>query len=65
LKHHSPAHLIGDFLAGKSSAEIGGVQPSYTPSVTLADLSEVVLDCATQAMSHGQFVTQFQPLIVK
>ncbi|MEC5209233.1 hypothetical protein RCH20_000275 [Psychrobacter sp. PL15] len=52
-------------MAGKSSAEIGGVQPSYTPSVTLADLSEVVLDCATQAMSHGQFVTQFQPLIVK
>lgn len=51
--YHAPAQLIGDFLAGKSSAELGGVKPSYTPGTTLTDLSKVVPDYVTQAIQEA------------
>ncbi len=51
--YHAPAQLIGDFLAGKSSKEIGDVQPSYTPGVTLSDLSKVVPDYVTEAIREA------------
>ncbi|MFT5278119.1 MAG: putative FAD-dependent dehydrogenase [Glaciecola sp.] len=51
--YHAPAQLIGDFLVGKESAEIGDVKPSYTPGVTLTDLSKVVPDYVTQAIREA------------
>lgn len=51
--YHAPAQLIGDFLTGKPSSELGDVKPSYTPGVTLSDLSEVVPEYVTQAIQEA------------
>jgi uncharacterized FAD-dependent dehydrogenase len=51
--YHAPAQLIGDFLAGDPSAELGEVKPSYTPGITLTDLSKVVPDYVTQAIREA------------
>ncbi|WP_438865584.1 NAD(P)/FAD-dependent oxidoreductase [Neptunicella sp.] len=51
--YHAPAQLIGDFLAGKPSTELGDVTPSYTPGVTLTDLSKVVPEYVTQAIREA------------
>lgn len=51
--YHAPAQLIGDFLAGKPSSELGEVKPSYTPGITLTDLSKVVPDFVTQAIREA------------
>ncbi|GAA0853285.1 NAD(P)/FAD-dependent oxidoreductase [Aliiglaciecola litoralis] len=51
--YHAPAQLIGDFLVGKPSAQLGDVSPSYTPGVTLTDLSKVVPDYVTQAIREA------------
>ncbi|MGS2720586.1 NAD(P)/FAD-dependent oxidoreductase [Paraglaciecola aestuariivivens] len=51
--YHAPAQLIGDFLQGKSSEELGEVKPSYTPGVTLTDLAKVVPDYVTQAIREA------------
>lgn len=51
--YHAPAQLIGDFLAGNASAEIGDVKPSYTPGVTLTDLSKVVPRFVIQAIREA------------
>ncbi|MEZ5388067.1 MAG: hypothetical protein R3F13_21380 [Prosthecobacter sp.] len=39
-KYHAPAQLLGDFLAGRSSAGPGKVVPSYQPGVVWTDLRE-------------------------
>ncbi|MDC8832489.1 NAD(P)/FAD-dependent oxidoreductase [Alteromonas gilva] len=51
--YHAPGQLIGDFLAGKPSSALGEVTPSYTPGVTLTDLSKVVPDFVTQAIREA------------
>ena len=51
--YHAPAQLIGDFLAGRASTELGEVKPSYTPGVTLTDLAKVVPDYVTQAIQEA------------
>jgi uncharacterized FAD-dependent dehydrogenase len=51
--YHAPAQLIGDFLAGKSSTEIGDVKPSYTPGITLTDLSKVMPDFVINAIREA------------
>ena len=51
--YHAPAQLIGDFLAAKSSAELGEVKPSYTPGITLTDLSQVLPDFAIAAIREA------------
>lgn len=51
--YHAPGQLIGDFLAGKPSAELGDVTPSYTPGVTLTDLSKVVPGYVTDAIREA------------
>jgi len=39
-QYHAPAQLLGDFLAGKPSKEVGDVLPSYEPGVVWSDLAE-------------------------
>lgn len=51
--YHAPAQLIGDFLAGKSSTDMGEVKPSYTPGITLTDLGKVVPDFVTEAIREA------------
>ena len=35
---NAPCQLVGDFLNGKPSSELGSVQPSYLPGITMTDL---------------------------
>jgi uncharacterized FAD-dependent dehydrogenase len=49
----APAQLVGDFLAGQASTKFGTVQPSYTPSVTLGDLSCALPDYAVEAIREA------------
>lgn len=45
--HHAPAQLVGDLLAGRASTELGKVEPSYRPGVTLTDIREVLPEFVT------------------
>lgn len=40
--YHAPCQLVGDFLAGRPSTSLGGIQPTYRPGVTLCDLHTVL-----------------------
>jgi len=51
--YDAPAQLIGDFLAGTASTEVGDVLPSYTPGVKLTDLSTVLPDFAIAAIREA------------
>ncbi|MBE1298516.1 MAG: hypothetical protein GJ680_01220 [Alteromonadaceae bacterium] len=51
--YNAPAQLIGDFLAGQASTQLGEVIPSYTPGITLTDLSKVVPEFVTQAIREA------------
>jgi uncharacterized FAD-dependent dehydrogenase len=37
--YEAPGQLVGDFIAGKPSTQLGDVAPSYKPGVVLGDLS--------------------------
>jgi uncharacterized FAD-dependent dehydrogenase len=49
----APAQLVGDFLAGRASKELGKVAPSYTPGVHLTDLSESLPPFAIDAIREA------------
>ena len=51
--YQAPGQLIGDFLAGRPSTAFGSVLPSYTPGVTLADLSQALPDYAIEAIREA------------
>jgi uncharacterized FAD-dependent dehydrogenase len=51
--YRAPAQLIGDFLKGESSAELGDVKPSYTPGITLTDLTSLLPEYATTAIREA------------
>lgn len=51
--YRAPAQLVGDFLAGRPSTQLGAVQPSYTPGVRLTDLSGCLPDYAAQAIREA------------
>jgi uncharacterized FAD-dependent dehydrogenase len=51
--YHAPAQLIGDFMQGKASAELGEVNPSYTPGITLTDLAKVLPAYAIEAIREA------------
>jgi len=38
--YQAPGQLVGDFIAGRPSRELGSVLPSYTPGVHLTDLAQ-------------------------
>ena len=49
----APAQLVGDFIAGKASTNLGSVIPSYKPSVTPTDLSSCLPDYAIAAIREA------------
>ena len=51
--YNAPEQLVGDFLAGKSSEELGSVAPSYRPGGKLTDLSTALPDYAIEAIREA------------
>ena len=51
--YSAPGQLVGDFLAGRASAFLRTVQPSYTPGVTPTDLSTALPDYAIAAIREA------------
>ncbi|MFA6810255.1 MAG: hypothetical protein WCR47_04255 [Desulfoplanes sp.] len=50
---HAPAQLVGDFLQGIPSTALGTVEPTYTPGVTLCDLSPCLPAYARESMCEA------------
>ncbi len=51
--YEAPGQLVGDFLAGRPSTELGQVKPTYRPGVHLGDLSESLPDYAIAAIREA------------
>jgi uncharacterized FAD-dependent dehydrogenase len=51
--YNAPAQLVGDFIAQRPSAQLGEVLPSYTPGVTLGDLSTALPDYVIEAVREA------------
>ena len=51
--YSAPGQLVGDFLRGISSKELGEVSPSYTPGVRLGDLSQALPAYAIEAIREA------------
>jgi hypothetical protein len=51
--YNAPGQLVGDFIAGRPSKELGSVQPSYQPGVTLGDLHGALPGYAIEAMREA------------
>jgi uncharacterized FAD-dependent dehydrogenase len=49
----APGQLVGDFIAGRPSAALGAVIPSYKPGVTATDLSVCAPDYAIAAIREA------------
>ena len=49
----APGQLVGDFLAGRPSASLGEIAPSYRPGVLPADLSRCLPDFAVAAIREA------------
>jgi uncharacterized FAD-dependent dehydrogenase len=51
--YRAPGQRVGDFLAGRSSADAGSVRPSYQPGVTFTDLGECLPAEVIQAIREA------------
>jgi uncharacterized protein len=51
--YKAPGQLVGDFLAGQPSTQLGAVKPSYKPGVHLGDLSSSLPDYAIEAIREA------------
>ncbi|NVK24940.1 MAG: NAD(P)/FAD-dependent oxidoreductase [Gammaproteobacteria bacterium] len=51
--YNAPAQTVGDFLQGKKESELGDVQPSFTPGITLTDLSKALPEFAVEAIREA------------
>ncbi len=51
--YNAPGQLVGDFLKGRPSKELGKVIPSYTPGIHLTDLSEALPQFAIDAIREA------------
>ena len=51
--YFAPGQLVGDFLAGRASTQLGEVLPSYQPGVRLGDLSEALPPYAIDAIREA------------
>ncbi|MGD1948880.1 MAG: NAD(P)/FAD-dependent oxidoreductase [Leptolyngbyaceae cyanobacterium] len=51
--YEAPGQLVGDFLAGKPSTQLGSVKPTYRPGVHLCDLSHSLPDYAIEAIREA------------
>jgi uncharacterized FAD-dependent dehydrogenase len=51
--YNAPGQLVGDFHAGRASTQLGGVEPSYKPGVSLCDLRAALPAYATDALREA------------
>ena len=51
--YQAPGQLVGDFIAGKTSTQLGSVEPSYKPGVLLGDLHSALPAYAIAAMREA------------
>jgi hypothetical protein len=51
--YEAPGQLVGDFIAGKPSTELGSVEPSYKPGIKLGDLALALPDFAIEAIREA------------
>ena len=51
--YQAPAQLVGDFLHGRASTQLGRVAPSYKPGVRLGDLATSLPDYAIDAIREA------------
>ncbi len=51
--YDAPAQLVGDFLEGKPSTQLGSVEPSYKPGVHLTDLASALPAYAIEAIREA------------
>jgi uncharacterized FAD-dependent dehydrogenase len=51
--YEAPGQLVGDFLMGRASTELGSVIPSYKPGVHLTDLATSLPDYAIEAIREA------------
>ncbi len=51
--YDAPGQLVGDFLAGRPSTQLGAVIPSYRPGVRLTDLAPALPSYAIEAIREA------------
>jgi uncharacterized FAD-dependent dehydrogenase len=51
--YSAPAQLVGDFIRGVASRELGAITPSYTPGVRLGDLAPALPAYAIDAIREA------------
>jgi uncharacterized FAD-dependent dehydrogenase len=51
--YEAPGQLVGDFIAGQPSTQLGEVVPSYQPGVTLGDLASTLPAYAIKAIREA------------
>jgi len=51
--YNAPVQLVGDFLKGTVSSELGGIKPSYTPGYKFADLTQCLPKFITDAIKEA------------
>ena len=51
--YEAPGQLLGDFLAGRESKQLGDVEPSYKPGVKLGDLRAALPGYAIDALREA------------
>jgi uncharacterized protein len=51
--YQAPGQLVGDFLTGKTSTQLGSVKPSYKPGIHLGDLNSSLPDYAIEAIREA------------
>lgn len=51
--YEAPGQLVGDFIAGRASTQLGNVEPSYKPGVQLGDLHSALPAYAIEAIREA------------
>lgn len=51
--YDAPVQLVGDYLAGHASTDLGKVEPSYKPGVKLTDLTTILPDYCLEALREA------------
>lgn len=51
--YNAPIQLVGDFLEGRVSTEIGSVEPSYKPGYKFVDLGQCLPDFVVETMKEA------------
>ena len=51
--YNAPGQLMGDFVAGRASTELGAVTPSFKPGITMTDLATILPEYAVTALREA------------